>query len=74
MRPRKPAVSPESSLEEILIGIGALLIVAGLWSHLGALALVVPGSVLLWIGLPSRAPFIAKPGSSETSTTRRVSE
>lgn len=56
--------------EEIWIAIGLVLIVVGLWSRVGALSLVAPGLVVLWIALPSRAPFVTRPEPSATPPRR----
>lgn len=46
--------------EFVLIG-ALVLLTAGLWSAVGMLALVAPGAALLWIAVPSRAPFVIRP-------------
>jgi len=50
-----------SVLEELAVATGAALVTVGLWPHLRVTALIVPGLVLLWIALPSRAAFVARP-------------
>ena len=52
------------NLAEIAVGLGLVLITVALWSHFGRLSLVVPGVVLVWIGLPARVPFTVKPSLS----------
>jgi hypothetical protein len=47
--------------EEILLVLGLALLTVGLWPVVGVSALVVPGVVLIWLVLPSRAAFIARP-------------
>lgn len=51
----------EIGSDEILIGAGLGLIAAGLWDVWRPGALIVPGAVLVWIGLPQRAPFVSRP-------------
>lgn len=47
--------------EEVLLVLALVLVTAGLWAVVGRGALTVPGVVLLWIAMPSRAPFVSKP-------------
>jgi uncharacterized membrane protein YphA (DoxX/SURF4 family) len=69
MRARKALPAGDSGLfEEALIVIGVVLVVAGLWTRIGALSLVAPGVVALWIGLPARAPFVVKGEPSDGRT------
>ncbi len=57
--------------EELLLLLALGLCVAGLWPIIGQRALLVPGAVLLWIALPSRAPLVARP-AVEKPPRRRV--
>jgi len=54
----------EGWLDELLLALALVLVTSGLWSVLGSAALTVPGGVLLWIVMPSRAAFIARPPES----------
>lgn len=47
---------------DALVGLGLLLIAIGCWSIFPPASFVVPGSVLVWYGLPSRPAFIEKKG------------
>ena len=44
--------------DELLLLVALVLLVVGLWPWLGRGALVPVGLFLLWLGCPSRAPFI----------------
>lgn len=61
-RPRNEQ-PPRKSIEidEILLVAGLVLLVVGLWPWIGAAACVVPGAVLVWLSLPAREAFIARP-------------
>lgn len=58
-------------MEEILIVIGLVLILIALWPWVGRGALVVPGVVLLWFGLPSRSLFLVAPAVEPESKEPR---
>lgn len=55
--------------DELAITVALVLVTVALWPALGRQALIAPGLVLLWVALPARAPFIARP----TKSTRRKS-
>lgn len=55
------AVTSVIAREELLVLAGLILLTHGLWPLLGQQALVAPGLVLLWIGVPQRVTFIARP-------------
>lgn len=57
--------------DEIMLVAALALITTGLWLLAGQAALLAPGFALLWIGLPSRMPFIVQPGVFPRSTKRR---
>lgn len=46
---------------EIALCLGVVLVTSALWSVIGRLALLVPGGILLWLGLPVRQWFIERP-------------
>ena len=48
--------------DEVVFIAALLLIAVGLWLVVGQASLIVPGCVLLWVGLPSRLPFVMRPG------------
>ena len=48
-------------LDELALAVGLGLVTVGLWPSIGLLALVVPGAVIVWIVLPARGPFMARP-------------
>lgn len=47
--------------DELLVIAGLLLVVRGLWLAWRPGAFLFPGLVILWIALPPRDPFIARP-------------
>jgi hypothetical protein len=47
-------------LQEALLVVAVSLLTVGLWPVLEWVALVIPGAVLLWVALPSRAPFVTR--------------
>lgn len=51
--------------DEILVGAALVLIAVGMWQVWKPGAFLVPGVVLLWIGIPQRAPFVNHPSVSE---------
>ena len=48
--------------DEIILVAALLLVTIGLWLVAGQASLIAPGFVLLWVGLPSRSPFVMRPG------------
>lgn len=46
---------------EATLAVALVLLTVAAWPRLGRQALAIPGGVLLWIVLPSRVPFIARP-------------
>lgn len=68
--PPKPPHSREVGRDELLLGLGLLLLTGGLWARVGPVALVAPGLVLLWIALPPRWAFVVRqpetPGKGRT--------
>ena len=48
--------------DEIILVAALALITCGLWLLAGQATLLAPGFVLLWVALPSRVPFIVRPG------------
>ena len=63
------ALAPLVGAEELLLLVGLVLVSFGLWSVWKPGAFLVPGAVLVWIALPSRSPFVARP-SEETKRKR----
>lgn len=53
------------SVNEAVLLVALVLLVIGLWSRIGALSLTVPGTVLLWMALPSRQAFVVRPETRE---------
>lgn len=47
-----------SNLDELVTVIGLVLVTVALWPSLERAALVVPGAVLVWIGMPVRKAFV----------------
>ena len=48
-------------VDEVILVAALLMITAALWPSLGWLALLPAGLVLLWISIPQRARFVARP-------------
>jgi hypothetical protein len=46
-------------LDDVVLGIGLLLVAVGLWQCWRPGAYLVPGAVVVWIALPTRGRFIA---------------
>ena len=53
------AVMAAIGLDEIILGVGLVLLTVGLWAEFGWAALAAPGVVLVWIALPARSRLIA---------------
>jgi hypothetical protein len=62
-----PRQAPGFGLDEAVLLIALVLLVAGLWPRIGALALTIPGAVLLWIALPPRATFVVRPETRDSA-------
>jgi hypothetical protein len=56
----RAAIGGAVGLDEILLAAALLLIGAGLWQAWRPGALLVPGAVLLWLTLPTRAAFFRR--------------
>lgn len=61
------------NLNELFVAVGVLCATVALWTEIGRLALIVPGIVLLWIGLPVRRWFIERPMFDEPRRKRNGS-
>lgn len=63
-------------LDELLLTLALVLIVVGLWPissrwiGTGLPSLIVPGMTLLYVVLPPRAPFVARPPAPSESSRR----
>ena len=57
--------------DEIVLVVALVLITAGLWLLVGQGALLASAAVFLWIGLPSRLPFIVRSGVVRKVKPRR---
>jgi hypothetical protein len=55
---QKPALF---GVDEALLGVALVLLTAGLWALVHVAALIAPGLVLLWVALPPRHAFVARP-------------
>lgn len=55
------ALLAEIDAGDVALVLAVLLLTVTLWPSVGRLALLVPGSVALWLALPTRAVFIEKP-------------
>ena len=56
--------------DECLTLSGVVMITIGLWPLVGQVALIVPGIVALWLGLPSRTRFVARQEIPPTKRSR----
>lgn len=63
------AIRKSIDADEVLLTLGLALITWGLWPLVGVCALIVPGAVLLWLALPSRAPFVTPPAEKPARRT-----
>jgi hypothetical protein len=59
-------------MDELLLAVALVLLTAGAWPVLEWVALVIPGAVLLWVALPSRAPFVARGSAEPPDASRRT--
>ena len=50
----RAAVGPD----ELALGFALTLVSAGAWMVYAPAALLLPGLILVWLALPSRAPFV----------------
>ena len=66
------AIAAVVGADELLLACALALVTVGLWPIIGRSALVVPGTVLLWIALPSRAPLVVRPPSPPETPARRT--
>jgi hypothetical protein len=60
MRKRAFDIFRENATEIALL-VGVAMVTAALWPTCGRMALIVPGAVLVWLGLPVRQWFIERP-------------
>lgn len=58
--------------EELLLTFALALIARGLWLAWQPGAYLVPGVVILWMVLPSRKAFVARPVEPEKKPERRT--
>ena len=54
-------IADQIGRDELLLAGGLALVSVGLWETWRPGAYLVPGLVMLWIGLPSRAAFVERP-------------
>lgn len=57
--------------DEMLVLLGVWCVTYGLWPLVGRPALIVPGAVMLWLGLPMRRRFV-EPTERAPKSARRV--
>jgi hypothetical protein len=57
-------------LDELVLAAGVILIAIGCWDLWRPGAFLVPGAILVWISLPARTGFIARPSDSEQKGAR----
>lgn len=58
-------------IDELLLLTGLVLLTAGLWPVLDRVALTVPGAVLVWMTVPTRARFVAPPDPGPAAPDQR---
>lgn len=58
-------------VDDLVLLVGLLLVVAALWPAYGARALMIPGLVLIWIALPTRRALVERTSMDDTTSTRR---
>lgn len=63
MRKRVADFLRENATEAALL-VGVAMVTAALWPAVGRLAMLAPGAVLVWLGLPVRQWFIERPVGS----------
>lgn len=68
----RKAIAGAIGLDEIVLTVALTLLTIALWPWAGRSALALPGAVLLWIAMPSRAPFVT-PAEPESKASRRKS-
>ena len=71
MAPLVKAVQSAVGIDEALFVAALVLLTTGLWSVIGSAALVAPGAVILWVALPSRSPFVVRPGEHRVNRSTR---
>lgn len=64
------AIAGEIGRDEIYLASGLALIAAGCWLTWQPGAFLVPGATLVWIALPSRTAFIARPEPEDSRRPR----
>ena len=55
------AIAREIGREELVLCAGLALVAGGFWLVWTPGALLAPGAVLVWLSLPPRRPFVARP-------------
>lgn len=58
-------------VDELLLVVALALVTVALWPRFERLALLVPGLVILWVVLPSRSPFVARPPTATKAERRQ---
>ena len=60
--------------DELGVSAALALIAYGFWQAWRPGAALAPGLVLLWLAMPARRPFIARPQADDTPPARRRAE
>lgn len=55
------AIASEVGRDELVLLLGLVMVAAGLYDVWRPGSLIVPGAILVWQALPSRAVFISRP-------------
>ncbi len=67
------AIVAAIGIDELALALALGLIGLGCWMVWKPGAFLVPGLVLLWLALPSRAPFVSRPPDKPQPPSRRTS-
>lgn len=69
----RAAIAAAVGIDELLLAAGLVLITVALWPVVNVSALLAPGVVMVWIALPTRAPFVPRATPPADAPARRRS-
>lgn len=64
-------IRAEVGREELLLALGLVLVTIALWPVFAQGALIVPGTALIWIAMPTRRSFVETPRPTDDHKPRR---